>query len=76
MHLLAWAPWVVQPSSPCQSLSGTLSLVKRAVMITKGQKVMPKRTMESGYKFLFPTIESACKEFSHLMYTNTDPASN
>jgi len=45
---------------------------ERAVMITRGQKVVPRRTLESGYKFLFPTIESACKEFSHLVYTNTD----
>jgi len=49
---------------------------ERAVMITRGQKVMPKKTLESGYKFLFPTIESACKEFSHLMYINTDPTSS
>eukprot|EP00090_Calanus_glacialis_P000726 TRINITY_DN10498_c0_g1_i1.p1 TRINITY_DN10498_c0_g1~~TRINITY_DN10498_c0_g1_i1.p1 ORF type:complete len:137 (+),score=54.65 TRINITY_DN10498_c0_g1_i1:46-411(+) len=45
---------------------------ERAVMITRGQKVEPRRTLESGYRFLFPTIESACKEFSHLVYINTD----
>ena len=45
---------------------------ERAVMISRGQKVEPKRTMESCYKFRFPTIESACKEFSHLFYINTD----
>ena len=46
---------------------------ERAVMITKGQKVEPRRTLACGYKYLFPTIESACEEFSHLMYINTDP---
>jgi len=45
---------------------------ERAVMITKGQRVEPKRTLESGYRFLYPTIESACKEFSHLIYINSD----
>jgi len=45
---------------------------ERAVMITKGQQVEPKRTLESGYRFLYPTIESACKEFSHLIYINSD----
>jgi len=39
---------------------------ERAVMITRGQKVVPRRTLESGYQFLFPTIESACKEFARL----------
>lgn len=43
---------------------------ERATMITKGQKVQPRRTLESGYKFLYPTIAKACEEFSFLLYTD------
>ena len=45
---------------------------ERATMITRGQKVEPKRTLESGYKFRFPTISQACAEFSQLMYNDLD----
>jgi len=38
---------------------------ERATMMIEGQKVIPKRTLESGYKFIYPTIEEACKECSH-----------
>lgn len=31
---------------------------ERATMLLEGQKVIPKRTLESGYSFLFPDIES------------------
>ena len=41
---------------------------ERATMITKGQKVVPKRTLESGYQFQFPSIAKACEEFSVLSY--------
>jgi len=43
---------------------------ERATMITKGQKVQPKRTLESGYEFQFPNITKACEEFSALFYTD------
>jgi len=43
---------------------------ERATMITQGQKVEPKRTLESGYKFQFPNIAEACKEFSVLSYSD------
>lgn len=34
---------------------------ERAAMMTTGPKVLPKRTLESGYKFKYPDIKSACK---------------
>ena len=43
---------------------------ERATMITKGQKVEPRRTLESGYQFKYPTIAKACEEFSVLSYTD------
>jgi len=43
---------------------------ERATMITRGQKVQPKRTVESGYEFQFPTIDKACAEFSKLFYSD------
>jgi len=33
----------------------------RAKMITEGQKVIPQRTQELGFKYSYPTIESACR---------------
>ncbi|PRD32280.1 UNVERIFIED_CONTAM: Epimerase family protein SDR39U1 [Trichonephila clavipes] len=39
---------------------------ERASMMLEGQKVVPKRTLESGYKFVYPDINSACKELAHL----------
>ncbi len=41
---------------------------ERATMITKGQKAEPKRTLEAGYQFQYPTISKACEEFSVLFY--------
>ena len=41
---------------------------ERAKMLTQGQKVVPKRTMELGFRFQYPDISSACKEFSPLVY--------
>ncbi|XP_030831872.1 epimerase family protein SDR39U1 [Strongylocentrotus purpuratus] len=35
---------------------------ERAVMLLEGQKVLPKRTLESGFNFRYPDINSALKE--------------
>lgn len=35
---------------------------ERAKMMLEGQKVIPKRTMELGFQFQYPDIDSACKE--------------
>lgn len=45
---------------------------ERAAMITKGQKVEPKRTLDSGYEFQYPIISKACEEFSHFFYNDLD----
>ncbi|KAJ8924563.1 hypothetical protein NQ315_000712 [Exocentrus adspersus] len=34
---------------------------ERAVMITEGQKVLPKKTQAVGFNYKYPDIESACK---------------
>lgn len=38
---------------------------ERASMMIEGQRVIPKRTLESGYQFKYPSIEEACKECAH-----------
>ncbi|NWV70258.1 D39U1 protein, partial [Malurus elegans] len=35
---------------------------ERAVMLLKGQKVLPKRTLESGYHFIFPELAAALRD--------------
>lgn len=35
---------------------------ERAVIMTEGQKVIPKRTLESGYSYKYPNIQSAIKQ--------------
>ena len=34
----------------------------------EGQKVIPKRVLESNFKYEYPTIKTACDEFGVLMY--------
>ena len=38
----------------------------RGAMLLEGPKVKPKRTVESGYKYQYPNLESACNEFAHM----------
>jgi hypothetical protein len=38
---------------------------ERAFMILEGSKILPTRTLESGFKFEYPTLESAIKEITH-----------
>ncbi|NXO02671.1 D39U1 protein, partial [Rhinopomastus cyanomelas] len=35
---------------------------ERAVMLLEGQRVVPKKTLESGYHFLFPDLPAALKD--------------
>lgn len=35
---------------------------ERAVLLTTGAKIVPKRTQELGFKYEFPEIKLACKE--------------
>ncbi|NXE42642.1 D39U1 protein, partial [Ptilorrhoa leucosticta] len=35
---------------------------ERAVMLLEGQRVLPKRTLESGYHFIFPDLAAALKD--------------
>ncbi|XP_062451716.1 epimerase family protein SDR39U1 [Rhea pennata] len=35
---------------------------ERAIMLLEGQKVVPKRTLESGYHFVFPDLSAALKD--------------
>ncbi|XP_076829793.1 epimerase family protein SDR39U1 [Brachyhypopomus gauderio] len=35
---------------------------ERAVILTQGQRVVPKQTLESGYKFQYPDLRSALQE--------------
>lgn len=39
---------------------------ERMVLLTTGAKVMPKRTLETGFKFEYPTIQKATKEVGSL----------
>ncbi|EDS29687.1 conserved hypothetical protein [Culex quinquefasciatus] len=39
---------------------------ERAVLLTKGAKVVPKRVQELGYQYRYPDIQSACKDVARL----------
>lgn len=60
-----WRPAII----PLPELAANLLLgPERATMLTCGQKVIPKRVLELGFTYKFPDIQSACKEFSPLIY--------
>lgn len=35
---------------------------ERGVLLTTGAKISPKKSIDLGFKFTYPTIEEACKE--------------
>lgn len=35
---------------------------ERASMLTKGQRVVPKKTLDLGFQYLYPQINEACKQ--------------
>ncbi|XP_046614160.1 epimerase family protein SDR39U1 [Neodiprion virginianus] len=37
---------------------------ERAKIMTEGQKVIPKRVLESGFKYKYPTIDLACNDIA------------
>lgn len=37
---------------------------ERATVVLEGQKVIPERTLQSGYNYVYPTIKSACVELA------------
>jgi len=39
---------------------------ERAKVMTEGQWVQPKKALDTGYVYKYPTIEEACQECAHL----------
>ncbi|CAK1556240.1 unnamed protein product [Leptosia nina] len=39
---------------------------ERAMLMTKGQHVTPKRVLDYGFKYKYDKIDEACMEFAHL----------
>lgn len=39
---------------------------ERAVLLTTGAKIQPKRTIETGFQYKYPKIYDACKNVSRL----------
>ncbi|KAL4707676.1 hypothetical protein ACJJTC_014857 [Scirpophaga incertulas] len=39
---------------------------ERAMIMTKGQHVVPKRVLDYGFKYRYDNIDEACKEFAYL----------
>ncbi|XP_055952774.1 epimerase family protein SDR39U1-like [Argiope bruennichi] len=59
-----WRPALI----PLPAFAVELAFGKeRASMMLEGQKVVPKRTLESGYEYVYPDIKSACEECAHLI---------
>ena len=58
-----WRPALFpMPSAVLKLIYGS----ERASVITDGQKVVPKRTLESGYQFLYPDLLSACRNCTKM----------
>ncbi|CAF1070619.1 unnamed protein product [Adineta ricciae] len=47
-------------------LMNTLLGPERAVVVTEGQRVIPRATLQSGYTFKYPTIKSASEDLAKL----------
>ncbi|XP_048380441.2 epimerase family protein SDR39U1-like [Stegostoma tigrinum] len=45
------------PSLVLQALLG----VERAVLLLEGQRVIPRRTLQTGYRYLYPELQAALK---------------
>ena len=41
---------------------------ERAKIMTEGQRVVPKKVMELGFTYDYPTIQRACAEVAHMVY--------
>uniref|UniRef100_A0A2C9JMW9 DUF1731 domain-containing protein n=1 Tax=Biomphalaria glabrata TaxID=6526 RepID=A0A2C9JMW9_BIOGL len=53
-----WRPHLIPlPSFVLNAVFGT----EAGTILMEGQKVLPKRTLEFGYKFKYPTISEACR---------------
>jgi uncharacterized protein len=48
---------------PVPGFALDLLLGEGAKLVLEGQKVLPKRTLESGFEFAYPDIQSALKQF-------------
>ncbi|XP_063892859.1 epimerase family protein SDR39U1-like [Helicoverpa armigera] len=46
---------------------------ERAMIMTKGQHVVPKRVLEYGFEYKYADIDEACKEFAHLCPPKKQP---
>eukprot|EP00088_Acartia_fossae_P065912 TRINITY_DN81414_c0_g1_i1.p1 TRINITY_DN81414_c0_g1~~TRINITY_DN81414_c0_g1_i1.p1 ORF type:complete len:139 (-),score=45.11 TRINITY_DN81414_c0_g1_i1:47-463(-) len=82
------APEVITNNTFTQSYAGTLNRLaifpvpgfvlntifgeERANMVLQSQTVVPKKALDTGYEFRFPTIKEACEEFAHLGYIDPD----
>lgn len=63
-----WRPsFVPLPSFVVNMMFGE----ERAKIMTEGQKVVPKKALDTGYTFKFPDINAACTEFSKLVYVDS-----
>jgi NAD dependent epimerase/dehydratase family enzyme len=47
-------------------LMNTLLGPERAIVATEGQKVIPRATLQSGYKFKYPTMKEASQDLTKL----------
>nr|XP_045598811.1 epimerase family protein SDR39U1-like [Procambarus clarkii]XP_045598812.1 epimerase family protein SDR39U1-like [Procambarus clarkii] len=43
---------------------------ERGKIMTEGQKVIPKKALQTGYSFKYPNITVAAKEFARLIYAD------
>jgi uncharacterized protein len=59
-----WRPWFLPaPEFALNLVFGS----ERAMVMTKGQHVVPKRVLDYGYEYYHPEINSACANLSDML---------
>lgn len=58
-QLLKRPVWLHVPSAPVRALAGEM-----AQLFFDGQKVVPARLLQAGYRFRYPTLDSALRDLA------------
>lgn len=67
----AWGTRIGLPATQSMLEIGTFLMRSESELVLKSRRVVPKRLLESGFEFLFPTWQSAVQELCQLKRTKS-----